>query len=201
MDTSFFPTFLFSQKTKLKEIYFYNSTQLSKPYFVLKKNKHIRHGVYNSYFEDGKIIEAGIYEFNLKVGEWIEFNNYGTPKKYKTYKKGKLEQEQKTGIGEKIYEGGKVIQRYDNDKKEQLEIAFVIRSYFPKIAIENNVQGIVEIELVIGIDCEIEKINVAQSLGRGCDETALKAISKLAELIKNRCTGIKQLIPVHFKIE
>ena len=89
----FFPIILFSQKTKLKETYFYHSTQLSKAYFVLKKNKNIRHGTYKSYFENGKIKETGIYEFNLKVGEWIEFNNYGKPKKYKTYKKGKLKEQ------------------------------------------------------------------------------------------------------------
>ena len=70
---------------------------------------------------------------------------------------------------------------------------------------KNNIQGVVEIELVIDTDCKIEVIHVVKSLGWGCDEAALKAIRQLAELIKKydttRCTGIKQVIPVHFKIE
>ena len=96
----------------------------------MNKNEYIRHGAYKSYFENGKIKETGVYEFNLKVGEWIEFNNYGEPKKYKIYKKRKLEQERKTGIWKKNYEGGKVIKRYDHDKKEELETAFVIHPDF-----------------------------------------------------------------------
>ncbi len=201
----FFPIFLFAQKTKLKEVYFYNSPQLSKAYSVLKKNKLIKHGAYKSYFENGKIKETGIYEFNLKVGEWIEFNNYGEPQKYKTYKKGKLEKQRKTGIWEKFYEGGKVIKRYDHDKEEQLETLFVLQIEFPRIARENNIQGVVEIGLVIDEDCEIKEINIVKSLETDCDEAALNAIRKLAELIqkydKTKCTGIKQVIPVHFKIE
>ena len=130
----FFPIFLSAQKTKLKETYFYNSSQVSKAYFVLKKNKLIKHGPYKSYFENGKIKETGIYEFNLKVGDWTEFNNYGVPKKYKTYEKGKLVKQRKTGIWEKIYEGGKIIKRYDHDKKEQLETTFIIQPDFPKVA-------------------------------------------------------------------
>ncbi len=201
----FFPIFLSAQKTKLKEIYFYNSSQVSKAYFVLKRNKLIKHGVYKSYFENGKIKETGIYDFNLKVGDWTAFNHYGLPKKYKTYEKGKLVKQRQTGIWEEIYKGGKVIKRYDHDKKEQLETTFVIQPDFPKIARKNNIQGVVEIELMINEDCKIGVINLTKSLGWGCDEAALKAIRELVVLIqkydRNRCTGIRQIIPVHFKIE
>lgn len=90
-------------------------------------------------------------------------------------------------------------------KKKSSKQLLLFILIFPKIARENNVQGIVEIELVIGTDCEIETINIAKSLGWGCDETALKAICQLAELVKKydttRCTGIKKVIPVHFNIE
>lgn len=53
--------------------------------------------MYKSYFENGKIKETGIYEFNSRIGDWTEFNNSGKPKKYKVYKKGKLEEVNKTG--------------------------------------------------------------------------------------------------------
>ncbi|MFK7982820.1 MAG: energy transducer TonB [Saprospiraceae bacterium] len=76
---------------------------------------------------------------------------------------------------------------------------------FPEIARKSNIQGIVEVGLVISKNCEIEEINITKFLGADCDKTVLKAIRLLAELIKKydttRCTGIRQIIPVHFKIE
>lgn len=70
-------------------------------------------------------------------------------------------------------------------KKEGPETVFITRSDFPKIVRENNLQGIVEIELIIDNDCEIEVINFFKSLvGTVCDEVALKVIRKLVELIR-----------------
>lgn len=226
---SLFPILLFAQKTKLKKAYHYKSDQLKESYFVLKKNKNLKHGLYQSYHKNGKLKEYGFYENNrkigewklfyeseepkeigcyennLKIGEWKTFNLNGNPKILRTYKKGKKRSEKKVGIWETTYERGQVIKRFDYDNGVELKPFIRIPIDYPAEAREKNIQGTVEIELTLNKNCVVQKLEVVKSVGYGCDEAAFKSIQKLAELIaqydKTECTGIKRTIPVHFKLQ
>lgn len=44
---------------------------------------NIRNGYYKEYREDGKLSDEGLYENDLRQGEWIHYNNNGTIVKYR----------------------------------------------------------------------------------------------------------------------
>lgn len=66
-------------------------------YFVLKKEKNVKHGEYLKYrigpLEQKILIEAGYYNHNKKTGNWYYFYNQGSLKETGNYREGQKEGE------------------------------------------------------------------------------------------------------------
>lgn len=98
---------------------------------------------------------------------------------------------------------------HQNEKKNPVDTAKLIGLSFPypRDAKVNEIQGTVKIRLTYDAQCNILKKEVIQSLGHGCDEESLKALTRLenqikTKLLKNKCKdGQVLIIPIHFRLE
>ncbi|MEM9822025.1 MAG: energy transducer TonB, partial [Bacteroidota bacterium] len=95
---------------------------------------------------------------------------------------------QKTEVDTSKYEINSVkekgIKKGHNDPLQQILPQIFINIKYPFLALENEIQGVVRIQLSLNEDCEIEALNVVRGLGFGCDEAALKGIKQLVQQIK-----------------
>ena len=199
------PAMLYSQKTKLKKVKFYKSKINKQEYHVLKSNKNIKHGLYNSYYTDGSIKESGQYEHNRRNGEWKEFDSSGKLKRIRIYKNGKKISDKKVGIWESSHENGKVIKRYDYDNNKELPTIINVYLNYPAIARENGIQGTVEIKIKLNDNCEIQELKVSKPLSKECDEAALNSLKEFYRLMKKydnkNCNEIDEVVQIRFKLE
>ncbi len=120
------PLILLGQKTKLKTVKYYKSNTVKEEYRVLKKNKHIRHGTYTYYHENGVIKKTGNYNMNKRNGDWKEFDENGRLKRIVEYQNGRKTEDKKVGIWLKYHEKGKVITGFDYDKNKKIETIIYI---------------------------------------------------------------------------
>ncbi|MES2431932.1 MAG: TonB family protein [Bacteroidota bacterium] len=81
-----------------------------------------------------------------------------------------------------------------NVKQTKFECSSTVR--FPKEAADNNISGTVIVIFDIDSTCNKVNIRIEKSLGYGCDEEALRAISKCKNYIHNlKCIpriGVRQ---------
>ncbi|HOP04847.1 MAG TPA: TonB family protein [Tenuifilaceae bacterium] len=54
-----------------------NNTNQIEEYFVLKKEKDVKHGLYKKMRENGVLIQSGFYKNNLKDSLWVNFARNG----------------------------------------------------------------------------------------------------------------------------
>lgn len=84
-------------------------------------------------------------------------------------------------------------------QKQSLEIKY------PVEARKNLIQGNVKISFDIDSTCNFQNIKIIQSLGYGCDETAVEALKKVEKTLQskanNNCHKVKGLIiPIQFSL-
>lgn len=206
-----FPIILYSQKVKLKQIQFINSEVIKEEYYVLKKNKKLKHGDYKSYFKNGQLKENGIFLNNVKDGEWKIYNS-GRELKIRMYKKGRKISEKKVGLWKKAeYENGQVIIKCDYDNNKSLDTLIRVNIKYPIIARENGVEGTVKFKVKINENCEFEELTTIKAIGAGCEEEVIKSLKKVLQLIKKynpkQCTEIGKVLNLteniystHFKL-
>ncbi len=73
---------------------------------------------------------------------------------------------------------------------------------YPKLALENKIEGLVEVTFTIDIDGSISNIKVRKSLGFGCDEEAMRVIRRMPRwkpgMINGKPVRVAYMIPVKF---
>lgn len=125
-------------------------------------------------FEEGRIVN------NLREGEWKGLADNETF--VETYKKGKLLK------GSKIKENGELINYDAKTYFAQPEypggiyklLTFIAKNYeYPKEAVKNGVDGLVEIDFVVDRDGHIEDIKVKSDLGFNTGEAGIRVVKML----------------------
>lgn len=75
---------------------------------------------------------------------------------------------------------------------------------YPKVALENKIQGIVFLSYMVDLDGVVKNITVLKGIGFGCDEEAIRLVG-LMKYAPQRNRGIKITntfkIKIEFKIE
>lgn len=195
-----------------------------KSYFKVNKDDlvGIKNGIYK---EDDFIKEYGTYSEGKKNGFWIEKitldkkneGNYKSGKKvgiWDSYlEKQKVssydyDKKKKVGIWltYTITQNWTVIEKYDYDKNKNLEpiIKFKLQDY-PKAAKENGIQGTVIMKLNRKSNCEVDSIQVLQSLSPDCDKMAVSTMMKYYDLYrkykKSGCRDTVIIEKFNFKLE
>ncbi|MFN7119112.1 MAG: energy transducer TonB [Saprospiraceae bacterium] len=199
------PIILFGQKTKLKQVKYYKSDVIKEEYYVLKKNSYIKHGVFRSYYDNGIIKESGEFSMNKRNGEWKEYGTDGKVKRIIRYNNGQKTDDRKVGVWLEYFENGQVIKGFDYDKNEKIETKINVSVYYPAIARENQIEGIVNIKIKLSSTCETEELSILEGIGFGCDEEAIRSVKRFIDLIKKytpeKCEEINTIMPIHFKLK
>ncbi len=77
--------------------------------------------------------------------------------------------------------------------------------YYPKMARENEVQGKVFVEFIIEKDGSISNIKVLRGIGSGCNEEAMRVLSRMPKWLPGKQNGaavrVKYIVPVIFKLD
>jgi len=75
---------------------------------------------------------------------------------------------------------------------------------YPRIALEEGVDGIVYVSFVVNTDGSVSDVKVERGIGYGCDEEAMRAVKKMKNWIPGKQNGnavrVKQTIPIYFQI-
>lgn len=76
---------------------------------------------------------------------------------------------------------------------------------YPAIARENDIQGTVVVQFVIGSDGEINKVHVARGIGGGCDEEAARVVRSMPKWKPGKHNGkavqVQFTMPIKFKLD
>ena len=199
------PCLCSAQKLFHKKVKLYKSELLKEDYYVLKKNKYIKHGEYRSYYKNQVVKKSGNYENNKKIGDWKLFDPDCQLIKITTFEKGRKTSEKKVGIWYEYFENRQVRKGFDYDKNEAIETLIDIPVRYPAIAREHEISGKVVIGVNLDKDCQLSKIWIKTSLHKECDEEALSAIKKMIDFtIKytpKDCGKIKKEYEIDFVLE
>lgn len=75
---------------------------------------------------------------------------------------------------------------------------------YPQRAKEANVEGIVYVSFVVGTDGNVKDVKLLRGIGFGCDEEAIRVISKLPKFAPGKQRGrpaqVSYNIPINFKL-
>ncbi len=75
---------------------------------------------------------------------------------------------------------------------------------YPDEAIENNIQGKVMVEFVVGPGGNIKNIRVVRGIGGGCDEEAMRVIKGMPKWNVGKQNGVavpvKVVVPIAFTL-
>ena len=82
-------------------------------YYVLKKDRSVKHGAYKSTWVNGNPRQEGFYYFGEKDSLWIYYNRL----KALVASRGYYEKGEKVGIWEYLDDDGKIMNRYDHSFK------------------------------------------------------------------------------------
>ncbi len=191
---------IFGQAVKSKKIRFKNSKQVKEQFYVLKKNKKIKHGSYESFFYNGNPAQSGHYKNNLKDGKWVYCKPNGQIKAVEHYTTGK-----KSGIWSKFIESGQVIQRFDYDQNKALAPLFNITIAYPPASRDAGIEGLVKFHVEMDENCEVKNIKLLQSLNQECDKLARKALERAIYLRKtylpDNCAFEDNLFSLKFSLD
>jgi len=73
---------------------------------------------------------------------------------------------------------------------------------YPKIAKENGIEGIVILEIILGVDGNVESAKVVRDIGGGCGKEALRVINKMPSWSPAKQRGetvrLRMTLPVKF---
>jgi hypothetical protein len=191
--------------------------QVLERYHVLRTNKKIKHGAYETYFHRTRAqIKAikkgqdhlerylkirGAYANGKKHGDWIEYSKLGF-----VHTEGRYDQDNKIGIWRTSKEGGDVVVRYDFNNKKKLEPEINVHISYPPLAREIGIQGTVKIEYRLSADCSISDVKVVQSVKGGCDAETIRCLEKYFRYkreygLPQVCEIKKDTFQVNFRLE
>lgn len=142
-------------------------------------------------------MDSGRYSNGKKVGIW---NTYWGSQKIRSFD---YDNNKRVGIWLTFKENGLVTERYDYDNNIQLEPIINLDIFYPEIAKEYGIQGIVKIQYHINADCSIDNISVVESLSPECDHAVINAMKKYAEMYKKynkNCVDKIEEREIHFKL-
>ncbi|MFK7808891.1 MAG: TonB family protein, partial [Saprospiraceae bacterium] len=187
-----FPFLLSAQKLKSVKKTFSYSDVVEMEYTVLKKKKYVKHGEFKRYFDNGRIKEAGLYEYGKKHLSWKEYNILGEVRRLRNYQKGKLISDEKFGVWKEVGKSGKMYY-FDYDKEEKIfpQLQKYIYVDYPPKAREAGITGIVKVEVKIDEQCENTEIKIVKPLRADFDKEALKGVKRFVEKLKafENCKG------------
>ncbi|MBK9271462.1 MAG: energy transducer TonB [Saprospiraceae bacterium] len=76
---------------------------------------------------------------------------------------------------------------------------------YPAIARENDIQGTVVVQFVVGPNGSISKVNVARGIGGGCDEEAVRVVKSMPKWKPGKHNGkavpVNFTLPIKFRLE
>lgn len=72
---------------------------------------------------------------------------------------------------------------------------------YPKIAVENDIKGIVYVSFIVDVDGSIKKVEVLHGIGAGCDEEAIRVIKSMPAWEPGRNNGIAVPVLYNFPIK
>ena len=76
--------------------------------------------------------------------------------------------------------------------------------HYPKVALDNNVQGKVMVSFVIDKEGKVKNAEILRGIGFGCDEEALRVIENMpswsAGMQNKRKVNVKMIIPIVFNV-
>jgi hypothetical protein len=96
-------------------------------------------------------------------------------------------QKTKRKIPVTYYDEGKIFPDFETYYPEPLNrklnlVEFIQKNVtYPQAAIENNIEGIVEIGFTVSKEGNLEKFNVIKGIGYGCEEEVIKILKKTGE--------------------
>lgn len=105
----FFSTSILAQETMAVK-----NKKTNEVYFVLKSDKKTKHGKYQKFNDDKKIIVEGYYKDGKKDSIWIQYQSNGN----QLSSKGNYLLNEKIGVWELYNEFGQLEQKYDHTKNE-----------------------------------------------------------------------------------
>jgi TonB family protein len=192
----------------------------------------LKNGNWTTYWSSSyKIKSSGNYTNDLRTGKWQFYNTDGTPNYESTYNNGYLDGEclfykdNSTLDFTRLYKDNQLVidtttmpsQGINYNLKEvdtpptfiggEIAIfrylAETIR--YPAVARENGIQGAVYLDFIIDENGFIQNIVVAQPIGGGCNEEALRVIKQMPRWIPGRLDGkpvrVKYTLPIKFKLQ
>lgn len=225
----FFPLLLLAQPTKEVKVKFPKSKVVKERYFVEKRNRLMKQGLYQRFdktgglrergnyvsnkkdglweqFDERNVLrEQGNYDANRKVGKWEQFDESGALKLVTIYKNGGKQEEKRVGVWLEYHESGQVVTGFDYEINQPLEPRINVRVKYPALAREYNIQGVVKARLKLTDACEVEYLAILQGLTKECDESVLESMKTLALLLKKynpaKCQNFDEVIDTEFKLE
>ena len=76
---------------------------------------------------------------------------------------------------------------------------------YPQAALENNIQGRVIVQFVVGKDGSVSDVQVLAGLDRLCDREAVRVVESMPKWIPGKQNGkavsVKYTIPVMFRLQ
>lgn len=178
----------FGQDVKEVKIKFPKSKQIHEVFYVLKKDRSIKHGKYIAYhkghfWKSDLIYETGEYLNGLKEGLW---KTYHSPKQRGTrgsccsvYKKGNYSNGKKTGVWYTKTSSGSDPSYFDYDLNE------IVQREPPTRVVSVNINETgctMNVIVKINKDCSITNYRVVSKFENGfdCSESDLESIKKQA---------------------
>ncbi len=75
---------------------------------------------------------------------------------------------------------------------------------YPRIALENNIQGIVVVRFVVNTEGQISSVEILKDIGGGCGAEAVRVVSAMPNWIPGEHNGVKVnvrfVLPIRFQI-
>jgi len=107
----------------------------------------------------------------------------------------------------KYFENNQVIKRYDVLNRNPLPTQLSVSFRYPTLARENEISGIVEVELSYNSDCIPVSFKILNSLGYGIEEEVNRRMKLMISLAKKynvsfeQCNESNENFKVNFKLE
>jgi TonB family protein len=143
---------------------------------VIAENGNGKWIIYNDAF---KVVAQGPIVNGKQEGEWTGFDNSGA-KTTGIYKNGKLVSGNLFADDTQVYENNKDLDVSPSFPGGNERLARFLSSElkYPKLASKNKTEGEVLVNFIVEKDGKLSNVKVANGIGSGCDEEAVRIIEK-----------------------
>ena len=173
-----------AQEKTVKRTNANNKTGVKEYFYVLKRDKKIKHGSFELQSLSGRTKVKGQYEHGKPSGVWTYYDYEGTVEQQYNYSSGELiyhkpnkEQPAYFQLKDGAY------QKFIPDRPPlfigggaYMFTATGSRLKYPVQATRMGIEGTVYIEVVVTVDGKLEQEKVIRGIGGGCDQEALRMI-------------------------